>query len=94
MATLVINRSESYCADCKQKLGAAKAGAIPWEDGHQTYIGWAGEGKGCGRPWTAVSSDYLGPMFDNIDEHYFGWKNLEGLPMVSFADRTDWSKYD
>lgn len=90
MATLVINRSESYCADCPRD----KNGAIPWETGHHTYIGWSGQGEGCGRPWTAVSSDYAGPLYDNIDEHYFGWKNLEGLPMVGFADRTDWTKYD
>ena len=78
MATLVVNRSESYCLSCPRE----KNGAIPWESGHHTYIGWHGSGPGCGELWTAVSSDYVGGSFDNIEEHYFGWKNLEGLPVI------------
>lgn len=90
MATLVINRSESYCASCK----GPTEGAIPWESGHHTYVGWSGTGDGCGEPWTAVSTDYAGPWFDNIGEHYFGHENLRGLPVIGFFDRDDWIKRD
>lgn len=79
MATIVINRSESYCANCPR----GKCAALPWEPGHLTIVGYVNNGDpGCGEPWTAVASDYIGPGFDNIEEHYFGFENLRGLPVL------------
>lgn len=83
MATLVINRSESRCHNCS--LGRRLDGAVPYENGHYTVAGYSDDVRGqpgCGEPWTAVTSDYAGGAFDNIEEHYFGFENLKGLPVV------------
>jgi len=79
MAVLVINRSESYCLSCPQGNNYA----LPWEPGHHSLVGWSPKGDPCHEPWTAVTSDYSGLMFDNIEEHYFGFENLRGLPVVN-----------
>ena len=85
MVTIVINRSESYCSRCRKD--GNPYGALPYEDGHYTYVGWGGSGDGCGAPWTAVSTDYAGREFDTIGRHYFGFDNLRGLPVVSMYER-------
>lgn len=83
MATVVINRSESYCASCPRE----KRGADPGEPGHLTVRGYTHNGEpGCGEAWDAVASDYVGEDFDNIAEHYFGFKNLRGLPVLKYGE--------
>lgn len=83
MATIVINRSESYCANCPPE----KRAAWPREPGHLTVLGYTHNGEpGCGEPWTAVASDYIGNRFDNIAEHYFGFENLRGLPVLKYGE--------
>lgn len=86
MATLVINRSESYCDECP----VGRREASPYEPGHITIIGYTNNGEpGCGQRWTAVSTDYVGPGFDDIGEHYFGFENLRGLPIISWSERAN-----
>lgn len=78
MATIVINRSESYCFDCPRGKNAAD----PHEPGHMTILGYAHRGEpGCGQPWTAVATDYRGGSFETVEQHYFGFENLRGLPI-------------
>ena len=54
MAVLFINRNDSECGSCRR-------GADPYETSHDTMLGYVPAGtKGCGEPFTAVSTHYLG----------------------------------
>ncbi len=52
MATLIINRNDSRCGECKR-------GANPDEKTHDTVLGFNPDGeKGCGVEWDEVASFY------------------------------------
>lgn len=52
MATLVINRYDSYCGECRKS-------ASPYAESHDKVYGYR-PGEGCGAVFDSVASDYFG----------------------------------
>lgn len=60
-ATLVINRSDSYCDGCRQPV-------LPQDTHHVDISGWTPRpGEGCGARFVAMRSDYRG-MTDDLKD--------------------------
>lgn len=85
MATLVVNRSDSYCQECRDK--GLRAGTSPWAKSHDLiyeYSNRSGEDPGCGAVYDSIRSDYFGL---NMDQ--WAAKNRPDLEWVGI-DETPW----